>query len=99
MPKSSCSACVALAHTQARLFLNTHACAQHAGLKRINSKAKVKFEEAGRWQEPPVLRRERLHAGGVAEIRLLEMHDKMDKMMVWMNTGQVDLTHCRTVQQ
>ena len=38
-------------------------------------------------------------ASCVAEIRLLEMHDKMDKMMVWMSTGQVDLTHCRTVQQ
>ena len=40
-----------------------------------------------------------VQAGGVAELHLLEMHDKMDKMMVWMSTGQVDLTHCRTVQQ
>ena len=29
-------------------------------------------------------------ASCVAEIRLLEMHDKMVKMMVWMTTGQVD---------
>ena len=62
-------------------------------------KLAVKLEEVEWWQKPPVLRRERLHAGGVTEIRLVEMHDKMDKMMVWMSTGQVDLTHCRTVQQ
>ena len=38
----------------------------------------VKLEKAERWQEPPVLRRELLHAGSVAELRLLERHDKMD---------------------
>ena len=51
----------------------------------------VKLAKAERWQEPPVLLRERLHAGGVAEIRLLEKHDKMDKMikvMVPMGTGE-----------
>jgi len=29
-------------------------------------------------------------ASCVAGIRLLEMHDKMVKMMVWITTGQVD---------
>ena len=29
-------------------------------------------------------------ASRVAENRLLEMHNKMVKMMAWMNTGQVD---------
>eukprot|EP01043_Picozoa_sp_COSAG02_P094595 COSAG02_NODE_31017_length_540_cov_7.748299_1_plen_99_part_10 len=51
------------------------------------------MEKAEWWQEPPVLRRELLHAGSVAEIRLLERHDKMDKMikmMEPMSTGQVD---------
>ena len=32
----------------------------------------VKLEKAERWQQPPVLRRELLHAGSVTEIRLLE---------------------------
>ena len=32
----------------------------------------VKLAKAERWQEPPVLRRELLHAGSVTEIRLLE---------------------------
>ena len=53
----------------------------------------VKLDEAELWQEPPVLRRERLHVGGVAEIRLLETHDKMDEMVEWMvptSTGQVE---------
>ena len=61
--------------------------------RHIKSKAKVNLEEAGWWQEPPVLRRERLHAGGVAEIRLLEKHDEMIEMvevMVPMDTGQVE---------
>ena len=56
-------------------------------------KLAVKLEEVGWWQKPPVLRRERLHAGGVTEIRLVEMHDKMDKMvelMVLMSTGHVE---------
>ena len=56
-------------------------------------KLAVKLEEVEWWQKPPVLRRERLHAGGVTEIRLVEMHDKMDKMvelMVLMSTGQVE---------
>ena len=51
------------------------------------------MDEAELWQEPPVLRRERLHVGGVAEIRLLETHDKMDEMVEWMvptSTGQVE---------
>ena len=38
----------------------------------IKPKLAVKLDEAELWQEPPVLRRERLHVGGVAEIRLLE---------------------------
>ena len=51
----------------------------------------VKFAKAERWQEPPVLRRELLHAGSVATIRLLERHDKMGKMvkvMVPTSTGE-----------
>ena len=51
----------------------------------------VKLEKAEWWQEPPGLHRELLHAGGVAEIRLLERHDKMDKtieVMVPMSTGE-----------
>ena len=51
----------------------------------------VKFAQAERWQEPPVLRHELLHAGSVTEIRLLERHVKMDKMikvMVPMSTGE-----------
>jgi hypothetical protein len=59
----------------------------------IKPKLAVKLDEAERWQEPPVLRRERLHVGGVAEIRLLETHDKMDEMVEWMvptSTGQVE---------
>ena len=42
---------------------------------RISYKEKVKLEEAGWWQEPPALR---LHAGVVAEIRVLEKHYEMD---------------------
>ena len=38
----------------------------------------VKLGKAEWWQEPPVLRRELLHVRGVAELHLLEMHDKMD---------------------
>jgi len=56
-------------------------------------KLTVKLEEAEWWQKPPVLSRERLHAGGVAEIHLLETHDKMDEMVEWMvpmSTGQVE---------
>ena len=59
----------------------------------IKPKLAVKLDEAELWQEPPVLRRERLHVGGVAEIRLLETHDKMDEMVEWMvptSTGQVE---------
>ena len=41
-------------------------------------KLAVKLEEAEWWQKPPVLRRERHHVHGVAELHLLEMHDKMD---------------------
>ena len=29
-------------------------------------------------------------ASCIAEIRMLEMHNKMVKMMTWMSTGQVD---------
>ena len=57
------------------------------------SKLSVKLEEAEWWQKPPVLSCERLHAGGVAEIHLLETHDKMDEMVEWMvpmSTGQVE---------
>lgn len=57
----------------------------------IETNLAVKLEKAERWQEPPVLLRERLHAGGAAEIRLLERHDKMGKMinmMVLMSTGE-----------
>ena len=59
----------------------------------VETNLAVKLEKAERWQEPPVLRRERLHAGGVAEIRLLEMHEEMIKMvevMVPMSTGHVE---------
>jgi len=31
------------------------------------------------WINPPVATRKLLHAGGVAEIRLFEKHDKMDE--------------------
>ena len=43
------------------------------------------------WTNPPVATRKLLHAGGVAEIRLVEMHDKMGKtvvVMVPMSTGE-----------
>ena len=43
----------------------------------------VKLEKAEWWQEPPGLHRELFHAGGVAEIRLLERH-----VMVPMSTGE-----------
>ena len=49
------------------------------------------MENPERWQEPPVLHRELLHAGSVAEVHLLERHDKMGKMikvMVPMGTGE-----------
>ena len=46
--------------------------------KRLKSKVKVRLGEAGQWQEPPVLSRERFHAGGVAELHLIE-DDKMDQ--------------------
>ena len=58
---------------------------------QAEDKLAVKLEEAEWWQKPPVLSRERLHAGGVAEIRLVEMHDKMGKtvvVMVPMSTGE-----------
>ena len=67
----------------------------------IKPKLAVKLEKAEWWQQPPVLRRELLHAGSVAEIHLLERHDKMDKMikvMVPMSTGEGRSAHCRTVQ-
>lgn len=41
-------------------------------------KLAVKLEEAEWWQKPPVATRKLLNAGGVAELHLLEMHDKMD---------------------
>ena len=56
-------------------------------------KLAVKLEEVEWWQKPPVLRRERHYVHGVTEIRLVEMHDKMDKMvelMVLMSTGHVE---------
>ena len=59
----------------------------------IKPKLAVKLEKAEWWQQPPVLRRELLHAGSVAELHLLEMHDKMVKMdglMVLMSTGHVE---------
>ena len=62
----------------------------------------VKLGKAERWQEPPVLRRELLHAGSVTEIRLLEKHDQMDKMikvMVPMSTGEGRSAHYRTDPQ
>ena len=61
--------------------------------KQAERKLAVKLEEVEWWQKPPVLRRERLHAGGVTEIRLVEMHDKMHKMVEWMvpkSPGQVE---------
>ena len=61
--------------------------------KQAERKMAVKLEEAEWWQTPPVLRRERLHVDGVAEIHLLETHDKMDEMVEWMvpkSTGQVE---------
>ena len=67
----------------------------------IETNLAVKLEKAERWQEPPVLLREPLHAGGVAEIRLLEgrdKNDKMIKMMVLMSTSEGRSSHCRTVQ-
>ena len=33
----------------------------------------------GWWTNPPVATRKLLHAGGVAEIRLLKEHDKMNE--------------------
>ena len=59
--------------------------------KQAERKLAVKLEEAEWWQKPPVLRRERHHVHGVAEIRLVEMHDKMGKtvvVMVPMSTGE-----------
>ena len=41
-------------------------------------KLAVKLGEAEWWQKPPVATRKLLNAGGVAELHLLEMHDKMD---------------------
>ena len=61
--------------------------------KQAERKLAVKLEEVEWWQKPPVLRRERHHVHGVTEIRLVEMHDKMDKMVEWMvpkSTGQVE---------
>ena len=45
----------------------------------------------GWWTNPPVATWKLHHAGGVAEIRLVEMHDKMGKtvvVMVPMSTGE-----------
>ena len=61
--------------------------------KQAERKLAVKLEEVEWWQKPPVLRRERHHVHGVTEIRLVEMHDKMHKMvelMVPKSTGQVE---------
>ena len=47
----------------------------------------------GWWTNPPVATRKLLNAGGVAELHLLEMRDKMDEMvelMVLMSTGHVE---------
>ena len=49
--------------------------------KQAEPKLAVKLEEVEWWQKPPVLRRERHHVHGVTEIRLVEMHDKMHKMV------------------
>jgi hypothetical protein len=48
--------------------------------RRVECKENVKSEEAGWWQQPPVILRERLHVGEVAELHLIEMDDKIDKM-------------------
>ena len=65
----------------------------------VKSKVKVKLEEAERRQEPPVLRRELLlYARIVSKIRLLERHDKMDKMvkvMVPMSTCEQPQRHSK----
>ena len=45
--------------------------------KQAERKLAVKLGKAEWWQKPPVLRRERHHVRGVAEPRLMEMHDKM----------------------
>ena len=68
----------------------------------IETNLAMKLERAERWQEPLVLLRERLHAGGVAETRQLERRDKNDKMikmMVLMSTGEGQSTHCRAAPQ
>ena len=68
----------------------------------IETNLAMKLERAERWQEPLVLLRERLHAGGVAETRQLEgrdKNDKMIKMMVLMSTGEGQSTHCRAAPQ
>jgi len=59
----------------------------------IETNLVVKLEKAERWQEPPVLLREASMPVAVAEILLLETHDKMDEMAEWMvpmSTGQVE---------
>ena len=53
----------------------------------------VDFIVIGWWKHPPVATRKLLHVRGVAELHLLEMHDKMVKMvelMVLMSTGHVE---------
>ena len=46
--------------------------------KRTSSKEKVKLEEAGWWQEPPVILRERLPVVERAILLLRHKHDQMD---------------------
>jgi hypothetical protein len=44
----------------------------------VERKEKVKLKEAGWWQEPPVLLRERLPVVEHAVLLLRHKHDKMD---------------------
>jgi hypothetical protein len=46
--------------------------------RRISRKEKVKLKEAGWWQEPPVLLRERLPVVERVVLLLRHKHDKMD---------------------
>jgi len=67
--------------------------------RRVECKGKVKSEEAGWWQQPPFILRERLHVGDHVDLHRLEKHDKMDKMvkvMVPMSTGQSNRTSAET---
>ena len=46
--------------------------------KRVECKEEVKSEEAGWWQQPPFIIRERLHVGERVDLHLRDKHDKMD---------------------